>query len=139
MTVSYRQPSIKSRQTLTTVSTTNHHIFKDSEFDKNYTELKTSFSKRGYKTTLLRKQKQIEKAKAVPRPKALQFKTKQSNDRIPLVTTFHTNLPQFGTILNKHWPLLHIKPNVKSNFIDTPVVAYKRSNDLRDILGGNNI
>ena len=110
---------------------------KDIEFDKNCTELKTSFSKRGYKNHVI--EKQIEKAKAVPRPKALQYKTKQSNDRIPLVTTFHTNLPQLGTILNKHWPLLHIKPNVKSNFIDTPIVAYKRSNNLRDILGGNKI
>ncbi len=114
-----------------------HICSKDSEFDKHYRELKTSFSKRGYKNHVI--EKQIQKAKTDTRPEALQYETKQSNNRIPLVTTFHTNLPQLGTILNKHWPLLHIKPNVKSNFIDTPFVEYRRSNNLRDILGGNNI
>ena len=42
-------------------------------------------------------------------------------------------------IIDKHWNLLSINPNIRNAFLDKPVVAYKRNKNLRDLIGSNKL
>ena len=56
-------------------------------------------------------------------------------NRIPLVNTFHRQLPDFKSVIEKHWNLLQINQDLKTTFKDCPVYGYKRNKNLKDIIG----
>ena len=107
------------------------------EYQNNCSKMMENFMKRGYNKNLITQQ--IEGANAKSRNETLTYKINKSNDRIPLVITFNPTLPRIGIILKTHWELLHIKPEVKECFLEPPVKAYRRSKNLRDIIGSNEI
>ena len=42
-------------------------------------------------------------------------------------------------ILNKHWDILQIDYKIKNEFVERPIVAYKRNKNLKDFIGSNKI
>ena len=58
----------------------------------------------GYKTSFVKKE--MERVLEVRRKDTLVKKEKNKDNRIPLVVTYHPDLPPVGQIINKHWPML---------------------------------
>ena len=99
--------------------------------------MEKNFIRRGYHKGILREQ--INKAITTPREITLQKTSRVKTKRIPLVTTFNSTLPQIGMILKERWDILHIKPQIQALFPEPPIVALRRSKNLREIIGSNTI
>ena len=54
--------------------------------------------------------------------------------RIPFITTFNPSLPHVSLIVKKHFNLLLSSNRCKSVFQHSPVVAFRRFHNLRDLL-----
>ena len=54
--------------------------------------------------------------------------------RVPFITTFNPSLPHISNIIKKHHHLLHSSDRCKKVFPNLPVVAFRRSPNLRDLL-----
>ncbi len=68
--------------------------------------------------------------------KPLFIKTKdkeKSNKGVPLVTTYHPQLPKLGSIVNKHLLTLHLSPKLRDGISEPPAIAYRRPKNLRDL------
>ena len=109
----------------------------ETEYLQNCNKMQENFIKRGYSKQLITQK--IEQANTKSRTDTLTYKTRKSSNRIPLVTTFNPTLPHIGSILKSRWNILHIKPDIKESFPEPPIISYKRSKNLRDMIGNNNI
>ncbi|XP_041472560.1 uncharacterized protein LOC121421825 [Lytechinus variegatus] len=77
----------------------------------------------------------INKVRSLPRSEVLKPKSdKKTTDRIPLVTTFHPNLPPLRNILCDNHHILHTSDRLQQAFPDTPLLAYRRPPNLRDLI-----
>ena len=54
--------------------------------------------------------------------------------RVPFITTFNPSLPHISNIIKKHYHLLRSSDRCKKVFPNLPVVAFRRSPNLRDLL-----
>ena len=70
----------------------------------------------------------------VSRQLTLQTKDVNKPKRIPFITTFNPSLPHISHIIKKHFNLLLSSHRCKSVFQHPPVVAFRRSPNLRDLL-----
>ena len=70
----------------------------------------------------------------IPRQLTLQTKDIDKRKRIPFITTFNPSLPHISHIIKKHFNLLLSSNRCKSVFQHPPVVAFRRSPNLRDLL-----
>ena len=107
---------------------------KDDYFDNRSTELQQYLTKRGYKPSFVRGQ--ISRAKLIPRNDTLK---EQSHDikkpsRVPFTITYNPALPNINKILQKKQPILNSTARLQNIYKETPVVAYRRSPNLRDLL-----
>ena len=69
------------------------------------------------------------------RTEALRKKPKDTlGDRVPLVVTYHPQLPKLSIILRKHLPILHVSERMKQIIPNVPLVAYRRPKNLKDLL-----
>jgi len=92
-------------------------------------------SKRGYKRRFI--QEQISRAKQTPRKEALKEQkqaSKDTSDQVPFTITYNPALPNIQDILRKKQPILHSTERLKNIFKEVPVVAFRRSSNLRDLL-----
>ena len=105
----------------------------ETEFQKAIELMETAFTNRGYTVDNLREQ--FERANSKQRQDLLTYKTREKTDRISLVTTFHRQLPDFKSVIKKHWDLLCINQDLKATFKDPPIYGYRRNTNLRDIIG----
>ena len=69
-------------------------------------ELKEYLVNKGYKREEV--QQQIDRVTSVNRTEALIMSENRNTDRVPLVVTYHPQLPCLGRILRNHLPTLHI-------------------------------
>ena len=53
---------------------------------------------------------------------------------VPLVVTYHLELPNLSNILHKHLPTLHVSEKMKKAVPNAPLVAYQRPKSLNDLL-----
>ena len=95
-------------------------------------QLTTYLLKRGYNRNFVNKQ--IRRAADMPRQLTLQTKDINKPKRIPFITTFNPSLPHISHIIKKHFNLLLSSHRCKSVFQHPPVVAFRRSPNLRDLL-----
>ena len=102
--------------------------------DKRLEELKTMLLSRDYKTRLI--DNAIERAKAVPRSRALErVKRQNQKTRRPVLSVeYHPALPALSSILKKHWRVMSQDPYLKEVFPLPPIVAYRRPANLKDKL-----
>ena len=99
--------------------------------------LKNFLTKRGYKDNFVKEQ--IRRAKRIYRNEALQEvqhtpdDTKKTN-RVPFIITHNPALPNIHKILHGKQPIFHSSERLSEIFKETPVVAYRRSPNLRVLL-----
>ena len=101
--------------------------------DRAIDEISAKLHDRGYPRKATNEQK--EKARTVPRETLLIDKPKNPSSRTPFTTTFHKPLPPIQKVINKHWHLLHTHPKLATTFTESPVLAYRKNKNLRQILG----
>ena len=107
----------------------------DHDSRKNTNELHRHLVRHGYNPSFIRQQ--IDQASMINRNDALAPRVPSTNSypsRVPLVVTFHPNLPKFPALTEKYLPLLHVSPRLKRVFPEKPITAFRRPKNLRDLL-----
>ena len=104
----------------------------DATFHTRTAQLATYLLKRGYNRNFVNKQ--IRRAADIPRQLTLQTKDINKPKRTPFITTFNPSLPHISHIIKKYFNLLLSSNRCKSVFQHPPVVAFRRSPNLRDLL-----
>ena len=104
----------------------------NATFQFRINELKTYLLARGYRNTFL--DSQFLRAYNISRTDALQTNRRDSITRIPFVVTYNQALPHFSDILRKHFNILLSSDRCRDVFKHPPIVAYRRTSNLRDIL-----
>ena len=104
----------------------------DTNFKLRIDELKTYLIARGYHSTFL--DSQFKRAANISRTDALQTNRHDSINRIPFVVTYNPALPRISNILRSHFNILLSSNRCREVFKQPPIVAYRRSSNLRDIL-----
>ena len=72
-------------------------------------------------------QQQIDRATSIMRAEALKNSEKKNIDRVPLVVTYHPDLPNLSKILRQHLPILHVSERMKRIVPNAPLVAKSKS------------
>ena len=106
------------------------------EFDKNGAIIKQKFLDRQYKEEVL--DEQITKVDRIERKELFTCKEKKKN-RIPLSITYKRILPNISKIVNRNWNILQISNEFHGVFQATPMIAFKRSQNLQEIIGGHTV
>ena len=109
-----------------------------TELDKNCAIIKRKFLDRQYKEKVL--DDQIKKVDRIER-KAL-FTCKDNTNvknRIPQSITYNKTFPNISKIVNRNWNILQIYTTFPRVFKDTPMIAFKRSKNLQEIIGGHTV
>ena len=102
-------------------------------FYKRLEELRQDLFSRNYHPKIINEA--FNKIKKISRKKALEKVTKDKEQKTPLITTFHPNLPSIANIVRKHWKVMTEEdPRLKRVFPKPSVVAYKRGKNLKDLL-----
>ena len=100
--------------------------------------MQTKFLERGYDECILKSQ--LDKAMNKDRKELLKCKEPAIHgQRTPFVTTYNKHLPDIKSVFEKTWNILQINPKQATLFKDKPVIAYKRNQNLRDIIGQTQI
>ena len=108
-----------------------------TEFDKNCAIIKQKFLDRQYKEQVL--DEQIKKVDRTERKELFICKEKHNKIRIPLSITYNRTLPNISKIVNRNWNILQINTEFHGVFQATPMIAFKRSKNLQDIIGGHTV
>ena len=106
----------------------------DESFTLRANELIQCLNDRGYNLSFLRKE--IQRGHAITRNETLkpsQTTTSQPS-RVPLVITYNPALRSISTIIQRHFKILSSSPRCNSVFQTTPLVAFRRTDNLSDIL-----
>ena len=104
----------------------------DNTFYFRTKELTSFLIKRGYKHAFI--EQQIARATSISRSDALQYNRRKTSNRTPFILTYNPSLPSISSIIQKHFNLLQSSNRCKNTFKEPPVVAYRRSPNLRDLL-----
>ena len=109
-----------------------------TEFDKNCAIIRQKFLDRQYKKEFL--DEQIKKADRIEGKELFTCKEKNNNkNRIPLSITYNRTLPNISKIVNRNWNILQINTEFHRVFKDTPMIAFKRSKNLQEIIVGHTV
>ncbi|XP_041424928.1 uncharacterized protein LOC121395443 isoform X1 [Xenopus laevis] len=111
---------------------TRRIVSEDDKFEERAEEMMTHFESRGYGTDMLETAR--EKVKGTSRTTLLSKKAKKKSDRLPFVTTYSRQSGRVKKIIYRHWHLLQMDQRLKPWVAEPPMMAYKRSSNLRDHL-----
>ena len=106
----------------------------DHFFNKRCYELINYLALRGYSRRLLKRE--VNRVRNISRQEALKPRPQTNNQsaRTPFVITFNPALPNASATVRKNLKILHSSARCKQTFSPPPVVAYKRTPNLRDLL-----
>lgn len=106
----------------------------NKDYLRHRKELKQQLRRRGYSSRYI--EKQLVKVDKLERKDVLKYKSRKEDKkkRVPLVLTFSKQLPDVHKIVKKHMNILHNSEEMKTVFKDPPIVAYKRDQNLGDVL-----
>ena len=77
---------------------------------------------------------------SVDRKILLENKEKPSTQgNLPLVLTFNKTLPNIKNVIDKHWHILSVNESLRKIFDENSFIAYRRSTNLYQLIGGNRI
>ena len=107
---------------------------KEDSFNIRATELELYLTKRGYKNRFVKRQ--IPRAKLIPRNGALNEHKhdRPKPTRVLFIVTHNPTLPNIREIPHKKQPILDSTERLHNIFSETPVVAFRRSPNLHDLL-----
>ena len=99
--------------------------------EKSFKELKLSLLQRGYNEKAI--DSSIEKARQVPRLKALKKVNKDNKSKGPVFAVLYDpRLPAIGSTVGKHWRSMTSRIKYLSQvFPRPPLIAFKRQKNLR--------
>ena len=102
--------------------------------NNRHEELKQMLLDRNYPERMINSA--IERAQSVPRSEAIKPVWRDTTSRRPVfVATWDPRLPSLSPILNRHWrTMITIDPYLKKVFPEPPMVAFKRTKNLKDYL-----
>ena len=112
-----------------------HICSSDDTFTLRTNELKTYLNKRGYNLSFLNQE--IGRVNDITRSDALTNKDTPDTDqptRVPLVITYNAALRSVSSIIHKHFNILSSSPRCANVFKATPLVAFRRTNNLSNLL-----
>ena len=66
-------------------------------------------------------------------------KEKSNKNRVPLSIKYNRTPPNISKILNRNWNMLYINIEFHGVFQATPMIAFKRNKNLREIIGGHTV
>ena len=105
----------------------------DKDFETKSLEMRTFFVERGYPTHLLDSAIQ----KAFNNSRRDSFKpplAKISDDKIPLVLTFHPFSYKVRDVISRNFLILKNDPETSAIFTDTPLISFIRNKNMRNNL-----
>ena len=102
--------------------------------EMRYVELKNMLLERNYREGMINSA--ISKARAIPRDIALNEVVRDNTLRRPTcVVSWDPRLPSFPAIISRHWRSMTTSdPYLGKVFPEPPVIAYKRPQNIRDLL-----
>ena len=103
-----------------------------NEFRTQINNFKKRLLERGYKETQI--EETLAEVKFEDRSASLKDKPKERQIILPFVTEFNPAKPNINKILSKNWFLIENQPHLNKIFPQTPIISYKRSNSLKEIL-----
>ena len=68
----------------------------------------------------------IDEVDNTDRKDLLRKKEKSNKDRIPCLIICNRKLPMMFKIINKHWNVLQINPELREKFQNNPLVSFKK-------------
>ena len=104
----------------------------DEFFNTRSDALTSHLIKRGYKYRFIKDE--IDKVRQIPRSRTLKTSTKKESNRIPFVVTFNPALPNIRQVISSNLNILRSSQCCQAAFPSTPLISYRRCNNLRDIL-----
>lgn len=104
----------------------------DIDANKHLDDLQNHLDKRGYQKDMVTSA--INLGKSVERKSLLEYKDKTSMDRVPLVLTYDSRLANASYLIRQHMPTLHADDRLKSIFREPPLVSFRRTRNLKDLL-----
>ena len=96
--------------------------------------LKHAFQTRGYQETQINNT--MAEINFDKRSAALQQKPKTRNKILPFVTKYNPAAPTVKEILLKNWYLIPNQPELNVIFPQPPIVSYRKTQPLKDMLVG---
>ena len=111
------------------------NCFFDYDFNRHADNMAQHYLKRGYPQDLIKQSR--DKAFAVLHHDLVHKSVKKtaSESPTPLVTTYNKTNPDLMGLIHKYWPILQSTTRGATLFKNLSVRAYRRSENLRDILG----
>ena len=82
---------------------------------------------------------QVEKARVQERALLLNKNPEEVKQSIPNSITYNGTLPKIKSIVDKHWHVLQVNPEVKERFQLSPIIAFCKNKNLKQIIGSNMI
>jgi hypothetical protein len=107
----------------------------EADYKLNRDKLKSQLvHNRGYNHKIV--EAQLSKVDKLSRTEALAYRgrAKQKMERVPLVLTYSSKLPNIGSILHKRNNILQRSGRLRTIFTQKLLVAFRRSTNLTDIL-----
>ena len=77
---------------------------------------------------------EMRKALSLTQDESLRVRERHTTSRIPFVTTYNPRTSYIAEVANRNWHFLQSKERLDHIFRERPVIAYKRSKSLRDVL-----
>ena len=93
--------------------------------------------KEGYHHDTLKEQ--IEKARVQERTLLLNKNPEEVKQSIPISITYNRTLLKIKSIVDKHWHVLQVNPELKERFQSSPIIAFRKNKNLKQIIGSNTI
>ena len=108
-----------------------------NEFEKHSSNLLQQLKKKGYHhDTLI---EQIQKARVQERTLLLNENPQEVKQSIPISAAYNRTLPKIKSIVNKHWHVLQVNSELKERFQSSPIIAFRKNKNLKQIIGSNTI
>ena len=106
----------------------------DETFTLRTNELIQYLNNRGYNLSFLKHE--IQRVHAIARKETLKPSQTTSNQpsRVPLVITYNPSLRSVSSIIHRHFSILCSSPRCTNVFTSVPLVAFRRTDNLSDIL-----
>ena len=134
---SYHPPATKKSIPYSQALRLSRICSQDDDYHNQLEELKIKFLERGYKESEIIYQ--FNKASGQDRNSLLKYQTKDRNMKIVFSTKYHKNLPNIGKAMHDNWHLLHINGDISNTFNEKPLLAYRRNDNLKRLIGHNRI
>ena len=77
---------------------------------------------------------EMSKVLSLTQDESLRARERHTTNRIPLVTTYNPRTSYIAEVANRNWHFLQSKERLAHIFRERPIIAYRRSKSLRDIL-----